>query len=126
MTLEDERVELPFDATDQLAEAARWFSETPDDMNAWRALVDAVETARPTHTDPLDEAVRVIANFREEKADPRTVAQAFLDLDVRLRAGKAPGGRKPRKSQSAGRRLAYKRLAAVGSGRTARRRRRTG
>ena len=88
MTMEDERVEVPFDERDQLVEAARWFSEVPDDMNAWRALADAVSTARPVHTDPLDEAVRIIANLREEKADPRTIAQAFLDLDVRLRAAK--------------------------------------
>ena len=88
MSLEDQRVEVPFDERDQLVEAARWFGEAPDDMNAWRALADAVETARPTHTDPLDEAVRVIANLREEKADPRTIAQAFLDLDVRLKAAK--------------------------------------
>ena len=49
---------------------------------------DAVE-ARQAHTPTrLDEAVRIIANLREEKADPRTIAQAFLDLDVRLRAAK--------------------------------------
>ncbi len=57
-------------------------------MSAWRALVDAVETARPIHTDPLDGAVRTIANLREDKADPGTIAQAFLDLDARLRAAK--------------------------------------
>ena len=57
-------------------------------MSAWRALVDAVETARPIHTDPLDSAVRTIANLREDKADPGTIAQAFQDLDARLRAAK--------------------------------------
>ena len=88
LSMEEQRVEVPFDETDQLVEAARWFSETPDDMNAWRALMDAVEAARPTHTDPLDEAVRTIASLREEKADPRTVAQAFHDLDPRLKAAK--------------------------------------
>ena len=36
----------------------------------------------------LDEAVRTIASLREDKADPRTIAQAFLDLDARLRAAK--------------------------------------
>ena len=88
MSLEDQRVEIPFDERDQLVETARWFSETPDDMSAWRALVDAVDTARPIHTDPLDNAVRTIANLREDKADPGTIAQAFLDLDARLRAAK--------------------------------------
>ena len=88
MSLEDQRVEIPFDERDQLVETARWFSEAPDDMSAWRALVDAVETARPIHTDPLDNAVRTIANLREDKADPGTIAQAFLDLDTRLRAAK--------------------------------------
>ena len=88
MSLEDQRVEIPFDERDQLVETARWFSEAPDDMSAWRALVDAVETARPIHTDPLDSAVRTIANLREDKADPGTIAQAFLDLDARLRAAK--------------------------------------
>ena len=57
-------------------------------MSAWRSLVDAVETARPIHTDPLDSAVRTIANLREDRADPGTIAQAFLDLDARLRAAK--------------------------------------
>ena len=88
MSLEDQRVEIPFDERDQLVETARWFSEAPDDMSAWRGLVDAVETARPIHTDPLDSAVRTIANLREDKADPGTIAQAFLDLDARLRAAK--------------------------------------
>ena len=88
MSLEDQRVEIPFDERDQLVETARWFSEAPDDMSAWRALVDAVETARPIHTDPLDSAVRTIANLREDKADPGTIAQAFQDLDARLRAAK--------------------------------------
>ena len=88
MSLEDQRVEIPFDERDQLVETARWFSEAPDDMSAWRALVDAVETARPIHTDPLDSAVRTVANLREDKADPGTIAQAFQDLDARLRAAK--------------------------------------
>ena len=88
MSLEGQRVEVPFDERDQLVEAARWFSEDPDDMSAWRALVDAVETARPAHTDPLDDAVRTIASLREDRADPRTIAQAFGDLDTRLRAAK--------------------------------------
>ena len=88
MSLEDQRVEIPFDERDQLVETARWFSEAPDDMSAWRALVDAVETARPIHTDPLDSAVRTIASLREDKADPGTIAQAFQDLDARLRAAK--------------------------------------
>ena len=88
MSLEDQRVEVPFDERDQLVETARWFSEAPDDMSAWRALVDAVETARPIHTDPLDNAVRTIANLGEDRADPGTIAQAFLDLDARLRAAK--------------------------------------
>ena len=88
MSLEDQRVEIPFDERDQLVETARWFSETPDDMSAWRSLVDAVETARPIHTDPLDSAVRTVANLREDRADPGTIAQAFLDLDARLRAAK--------------------------------------
>ena len=80
MTLEDER--------DQLVEAARWFSKDPDSMNAWRALNDAVEAARPVHTDPLDDAVRTIVSLRGDKADPQTVARAFLDLQSRLRAAK--------------------------------------
>ena len=88
MTLEEERVEVPFDERDQLVEAARWFSEDPDSMGAWRALNDAVEAARPVHTDPLDDAVRTIASLREDKADPQTIARAFLDLQSRLRAAK--------------------------------------
>ena len=88
MSLEGQRVEVPFDERDQLVEAARWFSEDPDDMSAWRALVDAVETARPIHTDPLDGAVRTIASLREDRADPGTIAQAFHDLDARLRVAK--------------------------------------
>ena len=88
MTLEEERVEVPLDETDQLVEAARWFSEDPDSMNAWRALSDAVEAARPVHTDPLDDAVRTIANLREDSANPQTVATAFLELQGRLRAAK--------------------------------------
>ena len=86
--MEDERVEVLFDERDQLVEAARAFSEDPDSMEAWRALNDAAEAARPTGTNPLDEAVRSIASLREDKADPRTIAQAFLDLDARLRAAK--------------------------------------
>ena len=88
MTLEDKRVELPLDERDQLVDAARWFSEDPDSMEDWRALKDAAEAARPTGTNPLGEAVRTIASLREDKADPRTIAQAFLDLDARLRAAK--------------------------------------
>ena len=88
MTLEEERVEVPFDERDQLVEAARWFSEDPDSMGAWRALNDAVEATRPVHTDPLDDAVRTIASLREDKADPQTIARAFLDLQGRLRAVK--------------------------------------
>ena len=88
MTLEDERVELPLDERDQLVEAVRAFSEDPDSMEDWRALKDAAEAARPTGTNPLDEAVRTITSLREDKADPRTIAQAFLDLDARLRAAK--------------------------------------
>ena len=88
MTLEEERVEVPLDETDQLVEAARWFSEDPDSMNAWRALSDAVEAARPVHTDPLDDAVRTIASLREDSANPQTIATAFLELQGRLRAAK--------------------------------------
>ena len=29
MSLEDQRVEVPFDERDQLVETARWFSEAP-------------------------------------------------------------------------------------------------
>ena len=29
MSLEDQRVEIPFDERDQLVETARWFSEVP-------------------------------------------------------------------------------------------------
>ena len=88
MTLEEERVEVPFDERDQLVEAARWFSGEPDSMHAWRALTDAVEAARPVHTDPLDDAVRTIANLREDKADPQTIARAFYDLESRLKSAK--------------------------------------
>ena len=51
---------------------------------------DAVDDgqARSRHRTRLDEAVRTIASLREDKADPRTIAQAFLDLDARLRAAK--------------------------------------
>ena len=126
MSLEDQRVEIPFDERDQLVETARWFSEAPDDMSAWRALVDAVETARPIHTDPLDGAVRTIANLREDKADPGTIAQAFQDLDARLRAAKPLEVASLVKSESARCRVADRRLAPVGPRRAARRRRRTG
>ena len=88
MNLEDQREEVPFNEKDHLVEAARWFSESPDNMNAWRALKDAVEAARPVITDPLDEAVRRVSSLREDKADPQTVAQAFVDLDKRLKAAK--------------------------------------
>ena len=70
MTLEEQRVEVPFDERDQMVEAARWFSEDPDSMDAWRALNDAVEATRPVHTDPLDDAVRTIASLREDKRRP--------------------------------------------------------
>ena len=48
MSLEDQRVEIPFDERDQLVETARWFSETPDDMSAWRSLVER-RRDRQTH-----------------------------------------------------------------------------
>ena len=88
MTLEEQRAEVPLDERDHLVEAARWFSEEPDNLNAWRALTDAVEAARPASTDPLDNAVRTISNLREDKADPQTVARAFVDLESRLKSAK--------------------------------------
>ena len=88
MTLEDERVELDRDTRDQVVEAARWFREDPDNVDAWRALTDAVQAARPERADPLSEAVQVFANLREGTADPQTVATAFLDLQTRLNAAR--------------------------------------
>ena len=125
MSLEDQRVEVPFDERDQLVETARWFSEAPDDMSAWRALVDAVETARPIHTDPLDSAVRTIANLREDKADPQDYRPGVPGSGRTPPGCKAPGGREPRQPESARCRVADRRLAPVGPGRVARRRRRT-
>ena len=88
MTLEEERVELEWDERDQVVGAARWFREDPDSMDAWRALTDAVEATRPDQADPLAEAIDRFTNLREEKANPETMAQAFIDLQVRLNAAR--------------------------------------
>ena len=51
--------------------------------------MDAVETARRVHADPLDDEVRTIDNLREDKADLQTIARASLDLESRLKAARS-------------------------------------
>ena len=128
MSLEDQRVEIPFDERDQLVETARWFSEAPDDMSAWRALVDAVETARPIHTDPLDRCRKDHRESPRGQGRPRRpIAQGVPRSPGRTsEGGQASRVREPRQSQSAWCPVADRRLAALGTGRAARGRRRTG